>query len=95
MIVVMASVRAKEGRGEELERALRGLVDESRKEATCIEYVLHRATDDARHFAFYERWESQEALGAHFETPHFKAVAARIPELCDGEPSIATFTVLA
>ena len=95
MIVVIATLRAKEGREQEVETLLLHLVEETRKEAGCLQYNLHRASEDPRHFAFYERWETAEALAAHFETPHFNETGGRVDELCEGEPSIVTYTVVA
>lgn len=94
MIVVIAHVRAKAGRDEELASVLRTLVAATRQESGCLQYDAHRATQDPCDFAFFERWESQEALDEHMKTPHIAAAFAALPELADGAPSIVTYSLL-
>jgi quinol monooxygenase YgiN len=43
----------------------------------------------------YEVWASQEALAAHFETPHLKQLAAQCAELLDGPMDLRPFTPVA
>ncbi len=47
------------------------LETESRREAGCIGYVVHRSREDDRTFFLYELWADQAALDAHYELPHF------------------------
>ncbi|WP_035531381.1 putative quinol monooxygenase [Halobacillus kuroshimensis] len=73
MITINAFLTAKEGREEELFNELRKVIEPSRKEAGCIDYVLHRSLDDASVFAFYETWKDQEALQMHIDSDHYQA----------------------
>ncbi len=94
MIAVIATVRARAGKEQELGDALRTLITPTRKEAGCIEYDLHVAGDDPAAYAFYERWDDQAALDAHLKTPHFTAAAARIAELAEGPPVIGVYRLV-
>jgi len=40
------------------------------KEPGCIQYAFGRDSTQANRFLLTERWESPEALAAHFGTPH-------------------------
>ena len=88
MIVVFATLHARDGREKELEEVLRELVTKSRGEPGCLQYDLHVKLDDPGAFAFFEQWETPESLEAHFETDHFKAAGARAADLATGPATI-------
>ncbi len=57
MLVVVAKLKVKEGKGEELEKALLKMIAEVRaKEEGTLIYVLHRAANDPGTFLFYEKY---------------------------------------
>lgn len=89
-IVVTARVRAREGFEAEIERELLSLVAPSRAEAGCINYDLHRSTDDAAHFMFHETWASREDLDRHMSQPHLDAFDERTESML-AEPVEITF----
>ncbi|MDO9409795.1 putative quinol monooxygenase [Patulibacter sp.] len=93
-LVVIAHIRAKEGQEAAVEEALSALVLASHDEEGCIAYALHRNVEDPRDFSTVEQWASPEAIGAHFETDHLKAVLARAEELLDGAPDIRTYSAI-
>lgn len=95
MVVVVATIRAREGREAELEQVLRGLVPETRREEGCVQYDLHQAEGEPGLFTFYERWESGAHLEAHFQTPHLRAARERFDDLVGDEPSIVRYTLIA
>jgi len=85
-------------RNKEVEKALtlaRELVVETRKEKGCIRYELCQNPEKETHIAFIEEWESQAALDAHFQTPHFVDLVPRIQALTERELIINTFKTLA
>ncbi|MYL28754.1 antibiotic biosynthesis monooxygenase [Halobacillus halophilus] len=73
MITINAFLTAKEGSEEELFHELKKVIEPSRNEAGCIDYVLHRSLDDSSVFVFYETWKDQEALQAHIDSDHYQA----------------------
>lgn len=95
MIVVVATVRAKEGLEADLRTLLVGLVPVTREEHGCIQYDLHVAEDDPASFLFYERWTDVDALQAHLSSPHIGAAFAAAAELCDGVPTIVRYQHIA
>jgi quinol monooxygenase YgiN len=93
-LTVVAHVRAKPGKEAELEKELLALVKPTTAEEGCISYDLHRDTDDAAHFVFYENWTSKEALDRHIAAPHVQGLLARAAELLAAPPDIRTYRML-
>ena len=46
------------------------MMDETLKEKGCLHYVISADVGDEGLFHLFEEWESQEALDAHFKSPH-------------------------
>jgi quinol monooxygenase YgiN len=85
LLTVVAVMRAKAGKAEELQAALESLIEPTRAEDGCHTYALHRGTEDPAVFIFYENWTSAGHLDVHLATPHLQGLLPRIPELLDGE----------
>lgn len=94
MVVVIATIEARSGREEDLEQVLRSLVTETRREPGCLQYDLHVSADNPAAFALYERWESADALQAHFETEHMIAALGGFDELSEAGPVLARYELL-
>ena len=69
------------------------LAEQSRNEDGVIEYRIAADVEDEGTIRFFERYEDEEAFGAHARTDHFKAFAAELPALLDGEPTVTRFDV--
>ncbi len=93
-ITVVARFKTKPGKDKELERALRDVVAPTHDEAGCIQYVLHRSTDDPTSIMMFERWTSRQALDEHLATPHIRRLFGIIPALVASPPEVAAFEVL-
>ena len=64
-------IRSKSERREELKTILTNLVDNSRKEAACLQYDLHQDISNPNVFIFHEVWKDKEGLDLHKEQPYF------------------------
>jgi quinol monooxygenase YgiN len=73
LLTVVAEMKAKPGREEDLRRALLALVGPTRPEAGCVQYDLHIHTRDLGRFVFYENWASEEHLARHAASAHLTA----------------------
>ena len=93
-LTLIARMRAKPGQETRLLVELRRLLAPTRAEAGCIAYDLHQSQSDPALFMFYEIWNCQADLDAHFQTPHLKALAKIIPEMLEGEMDLAKWTKL-
>ena len=64
--------------------ALVTMVKASRTEDGCLDYTFAQDLADADTLIIYERWRDEEALKAHFQSPHmaeFQKVMAANPPL--------------
>ena len=84
LLTVIATMKARPGKEEELRDALVALVEPTSQEAGYVTYDLHQGVEDPGLFCFYENWESGEQLDAHLGSPHIVDLVARIDELIDG-----------
>jgi quinol monooxygenase YgiN len=69
-VVVVATLKAKPGREDEVEAALAGIAVPSHEEPGCIRYALHRGVDDPTRIVLVERWASRQDLDEHFTHPY-------------------------
>ncbi|MFI7143001.1 putative quinol monooxygenase [Streptomyces massasporeus] len=83
-VVLIARMRARAGREEELRAALTPLVEATRQEEGCITYVPHRSEDDHAVFVMHEIWESEAHLRAHERSPHLREFAELARSATDG-----------
>ena len=89
-IVVVVSLQAAEGRGDEIAKAFAESIPPTHEEDGCVKYALHRDTNDADHFVHVEKWRSQDDLDRHMKTPHLKQVftALGVPGVLAGAPQM-------
>jgi quinol monooxygenase YgiN len=93
-LTVLAVMKAKAGREDDLGDRLMALVAPTRREAACIRYVLHRSTEDRSRFMLYETWKSRAGLDQHFEMPYLRAFLADIDSLVEGELTIDFYELI-
>ena len=91
---VIARIRAKHDKVNEVGRLLFGLIEPTRREEGCVTYELLQNREDPTDFTFVEEWTSAEALDRHFATEHFKNVQPQLAELAAEEPDIRTYRLL-
>jgi quinol monooxygenase YgiN len=96
MIVVIARIKAKTGRGDSLEPHLKRMVEwVTENEVGTLTYTCNRSTNDADAFVFFERYTDQSALDAHVSSPEFAAFGKELVGLLDGPPDIQVYTEIA
>ena len=80
MIYVVATLTIHpEKRADFLENA-RTVIAATHKEKGCRSYDLFSSITEPNQFVFVERWDSRDALAAHFDTPHL----VEWRRLCEG-----------
>jgi quinol monooxygenase YgiN len=89
-IVVIASLTAAEGRGDELAEMFRECIEGSHKEEGCLTYALHRDKANPDHLVMIEHWRSQEDIDAHGAQPHYLGLLQKMaaPGLFGGPPAL-------
>jgi quinol monooxygenase YgiN len=90
LLTVVATMRAKAGKEDELRAALESVIEETLKEEGNVNYDLHQGVDDPAVFTFYENWRSKADLEQHLQSPHMRAGLAGLPELVEGELTVQT-----
>jgi len=93
MLILSARVITKPEQRDAFVQLALGMLAPSKAEAGCICYDCHQDINDPNVFLFFEKWQDQAALDAHFETPHFQNLAAQLPELLAEKASIMTYEV--
>jgi quinol monooxygenase YgiN len=87
-ITVVSTHQAKPGKEAELKKALKSLVEPTRKEAGCINYDLHVSPEYPKKFMFHEAWMSKEHFDAHLKGALIKVLLPHLNELCERFPDI-------
>jgi autoinducer 2-degrading protein len=84
MVVLAVTWMAKVGREAEVTVLFAKLTEESRKEAGCLMYQVHRHKTEPRRFFIYEQYKDDAALEAHRAAPHFLQFARKeMPRVAD------------
>ncbi len=77
MIVLAVVWVARAGHEDEVANVFRNLEAESRREAGCLMYIVHRHKDQPGRFFIYEQYKDDAALQAHRDAPHFQEYAVK------------------
>ena len=91
---VVAEVRAKPGKEDELRAATLPLVAAVRSEPNNLLYFLHEDREVMGHFVFYEIFAAEPDFDAHNATPHVQAWFAKLPDLVDGDVKVTRMQIL-
>lgn len=91
---IVARVAAKPDQVDAVREILLGLIQPTRDEPGCINYLLLQNETDPTDFTFVELWRDRSAFEAHLETPHFKAAAARLQDKVASPPDIRRYHVV-
>jgi quinol monooxygenase YgiN len=95
MIVVVAKMKAGEGKGDELEQEFRKLIPKVLEDPGAITYTVHRKTDAPNEFLVYEKYENGDALKYHGSTEHFKEFSRTIGPLLEGRAEVGIYNEIA
>lgn len=82
-VVQIARLRAKEGREKQLEAALKACTERSHNERGITTYALHRDVEDARTYVLIEGYDSVDAVQAHAQSKHLRALLTVAKELLE------------
>lgn len=94
-MIVVAKLKAQEGKEAALEAALRDMVKKVASEDGTEAYTLHKSKKDPSLFMFYEKYQNSEALKLHSATPYFKALFTTIQPMLAAPPDIEMYKELA
>jgi len=95
MIVVSGTVPVRGDKLDEVKAVAIKMQDASSAEDGCITYRFYQDLEDPTLFRVFEEWETQEALEAHFKTPHMAEFSSQLPDLVAGPGDITRYEVSA
>lgn len=81
MIVVTGAVVAKPDTFEKILKLSLEHVARSRKEPGCISHDVHVDCQNPMRLFFYERWQDEAAIRAHFQVPASRGFIKALKEL--------------
>ena len=93
MLIVIANITVKNGKGGELLGKAQNLVDNTRLEEGNIEYNIFSSTEDENDFVVLEQWTTQDALDEHLETDHFNQFVKDTEDVLAKDIDINVYTV--
>lgn len=82
-VKIMATLKARPGKTDDLSALLDSMLDPSRAEPGNLRYDLWRDREDPAVFALDELYADMDAVTAHRATPHFQHYLAVINDLAD------------
>jgi len=91
---IVAEVRAKPGKEDELRAATLPLVAKVRHDPNNLLYFLQEDREVPGHFIFYEIFANQKDFEAHNATPYVQAWFTKLPELADGGVKVVRMEIL-
>jgi quinol monooxygenase YgiN len=80
MIRLNVTVTVKSGFSAEVTEALNSLAASSRAEEGCDGYEIYQNTIRPEQMLIVETWQSQAALDAHEQTPHYTTILPRLSD---------------
>lgn len=93
MIVIAGTIPTKSDRRDEVVAASVVMQTATREEPGCKLYQFSFACEDPALVCIAEEWTDQEALDAHFASPHMAVFQAQIRDLVAGAGSITKYQV--
>lgn len=75
-VTVIAQLDAKPDYADRFRAALNPLIAATLQEPGCLRYQLHQSLESPHSWMLYEEWESETALLAHQQQPHYIAFAS-------------------
>ncbi len=88
MISIVAKFKVNEGEEEKFLSLVDGLGAASRAETGCIEYALHKHTENPRTYCILEKWRDQNSVDTHNASKHFTTIVPQIIEISQPEIDI-------
>lgn len=95
MLVVMAFLQARPGRGKDLKAMLERLVRDCAGHEGLLLYSVHEDKQDPDAFVFYEQFTSEQALKVHGESPELRRFREESKDLLAQETQIRLLKLLA
>jgi quinol monooxygenase YgiN len=90
---LLVTIKAKPGKGKELEAAFAPCIAATKKEAGCLAYELNRDPDDPTAYVMFEKFKNVAALQAHLKREHTTELFKALAPLTEGEIKAKVYLV--
>lgn len=90
-IVCIATFIAKQGKVDELSKAIQCLLEPTRREAGCLRYELNQSLENPRLFMMVEKFKSQADFDLHGAQPYLENCRNTALKECVESASIALY----
>lgn len=87
-VTVIATLRAKPGKENEVKDYMTALVGYTRAEMGCLDYDLHQSQADPSVFVMYENWTDRSELDKHLAMPYMVEFAQAAKDLLSSPPDM-------
>lgn len=94
-ISLIAKLTATEGKAEELEAAMRAVIEAAEEEDGLEVYSAHRLADQPGVYYFFEIYRDQEAMDIHGKGERMRAAMGAFGGLLAGRPEITLMSPVA
>jgi quinol monooxygenase YgiN len=91
MMIITGDLLIKEDNMQEALQICQKHVAHSRTEPGCISHAVYQDPDDVLRLFFYEQWEDQAAIDAHFVLPSSQAFVTAVSTLVSAPPNLHIF----
>ena len=92
MIIITGDLLIKDDSMAQAMQACQKHVAHSRTEPGCISHAVYRDPEDSLRLFFYEQWEDQASIDAHFVLPSSQAFVAEVRTLVSAQPNLHIFS---
>jgi len=84
MIAVIAKIKAKEGKAEEIVQLFKEIIPQVRQEEGTLFYTLNRDPSNPNLLVVIERYRDRDALKVHSKTPYFLEMSRKMGPFLEG-----------
>src|SRR5438034_7798356 len=91
---IIATLKAAEGKADELEKVLQGMFAQVDKEPGTIIYALSKKDDEPGTFVFFELYTDGDAVQAHSTSDAMKEFGGKLGGLLGGRPEIVRLELI-
>ena len=93
MLVIAGTIRIDPTRRDDAAAAAREMMRATHAEPGNLAYVFSADLDDPGLIHLFEKWQSQEALDHHFQTPHMAAFQKKVGSFGVKEMNVEKFGI--
>lgn len=91
---VVVRIIARPDKVQEVRTLLKNIIEPSRKEKGCLQYVLLQNSKDPTDFTAVEEWTDAAAYQGHLTSPHVQDVLGKFGPLTVGAPDIRHYSIV-